>query len=164
MMKGFNLPLRSQKGTTLIETIVALALTATIIGAILALVVSGLNATTSGKSRTVATNLAEEALDSVRTVRDTAGWSSFYSTYALGPGTSFYLDSAGTLHTAATPLCHTAASGAPEFIAPSYTRTITFTNEPTSGNQRVLVDICVAWNDRGTPQKVELNSYLADWN
>lgn len=150
--------LRSERGATVVEAVVALALAGVIVTALMSMVVSALSTSTVSKNRTFATRYGEAAVESIRNVRDSLNWSDFYTNYVQGrSGTTWYLDSSGNL---------TSNVGSAADITP-FTRKITFTDDTPSGSTpktRVFVDVKVTWNDRGQTQTEEETTYLTQWS
>jgi len=148
-------PLASQRGVTLIESLVALGLAAIILTAIMAMVVTAVNTSTSSKTRTVATGYANEGSEVAREMRDAVDWQTFFAQY-VSPGTVCSICQV-------TSTSSLAASGVS--VTP-YTRTVTFSDASPAGNpqSRVYVDVVVTWKDHNKDEKVELTSYLTDWH
>lgn len=147
-------PLKSNKGVTIIESIVAIGILAIILTALIAMVVTAVNTSTLSKSRTEATNYANEGAETARSIRDNTTWADFWSKY-VGSGATICSN------------CEVTAAGdlatAGKVITP-YTRKVVFTDASAGGAQdKVQVDITVTWNNRGKTEKVELQSYLTDW-
>lgn len=148
--------LRSQRGATVVEAVVALALAGIIVTALMSMVVSALSTSTASKNRTFATRYAEAAVESVRSIRDSQNWSDFYTNYVQGHSTTiWYLAADNSL---------TSTSSSAANIAP-FTRTIKLTDNSPSGDakSRVFIDIKVTWNDRGQTQTEEQTTYLTQW-
>jgi Tfp pilus assembly protein PilV len=164
-------PLSSQRGATLVESIVAIALAGIIITAIVGLVTSAVATSTLSKSRTTATRYSEEGVEVARKNRDRTPWQSFWNTY--GP----------SVCRSAAP-CHidsslNIVSGAGLSISP-FARTVVITDVSAqtcgagSGNyqgqqsnscvDRLKVTVSVTWIDKGRNQEVKLVSYLTTWN
>lgn len=153
-MKMFA-PLKSNKGVTIIETVVALGLTSVLLTALMAMVITAINASDLSKARTIATNYANEGLEIARTQRDATDWTTFVANYNSGAGSAIcstcYVTAAGVL---------TGAVGSAASIAP-YTRVVTFSD---GGSGRVTVDVKVTWKYHSQTETVELVSYLTDWH
>jgi Tfp pilus assembly protein PilV len=148
-------PFRSESGATIVEAIVAIGIAGVIITAIMAMVVTAINTSDLSKSRTTATNYANEGAEIARSVRDSMTWGSFFANY-VSPGTvcsTCQVTSAGGL----------AISGVS--ISP-YTRTVLLSDGSPVGSpqSRVTVDVTVTWSNHGKTEKVELVSYLTDWH
>ncbi len=144
--------LRSQHGSTLVESVVAIGLASVIVSAIVGMVVSAIASSTAAKSRTTATRYAEEGLEVARLTRDRNSWASFYPSYV----------NASVWHVGAT---NTLVTSTDTGIISVYTREIRFTNasSPTTNNDRVQVDVQVKWIDKGKNEVVQLVSYLTKW-
>lgn len=147
----FFLPLRSPKGLTLVETVVAIALASVVISAIVGMVVLGVATSTTAKARTTATRFAEEGMEAARAARDKTDWSNFWNTYVNS--TVWHIDNTGNL-----------TSGAGLAIAP-YTREVHISNSsnPLGNNDKAQVDVKVTWVDKGKTEIVELVSFLTKW-
>jgi type II secretory pathway pseudopilin PulG len=70
--------MKSQRGQTIVEILLAAAVVAVALTALVAVVTTSLNHNRMAKERTIATRQAQEALEWVRTIRDVSGsWSGF---------------------------------------------------------------------------------------
>jgi type II secretory pathway pseudopilin PulG len=149
-------PLRSSKGVTIIESVVALGILAIILTAIMAMVVTAINSSTLSKSRTEATNYANEGAEAARSIRDSTTWGDFWIKYVN--------NGVGSLCTT----CEVTSTGGLAVLGRSivpYTRKVVFSDASTGGVQnRALVDVTVTWNNRGQTEKVELTTYLTNWH
>lgn len=147
--------LKSQRGATLVETLVAIALASVVLTAVVGMVVSAVSTSTLSKSRTTATRLAEEGLEVARKTRDRTDWDSFYNNYVNS--TNWKVD-----QVAGDIVLNTSGSSLP---TPPFTRNVTFSNasNPAGNRDRVQVSSTVTWNDKGKVQEVELVSYLTKW-
>jgi type II secretory pathway pseudopilin PulG len=164
-MSARNDLLNSQSGATLIETVVAIALTSIILTAIMAMVITAVSTSTNSKSRTAATRYAEEGTDTVRTVRDSLNWSDFYQTYIKNQGSTIWYVTCSYSLTTTAPVAGVCSSdsGLAVYIIP-YTRQIKILDDSTSGNKdRAIVDVTVTWNNHGKTENVELVTYLTNW-
>lgn len=142
---------KSERGATLVESVVAIALASIVLTAIVGMVVSAVATSTLSKSRTSATRYAEEAVEVARKTRDRTDWDNFYNTYVNS--TAWKVD--GTLNL---------TSGDGLSIAP-FTRTVSFTNasSPPGARDRVQVEVKVTWLDKGQTQEVALVTFLTEW-
>lgn len=144
--------LRSQLGSTLVESVVAIGLASVIISAIVGMVVSAIASSTAAKSRTTATRYAEEGLEVSRLTRDKNSWTTFFANYV----------NASVWHVGSSNVLVTSPDTG---VTSVYTREIRLTNtsSPLTNNDRVQVDVQVKWIDKGKNEVVELVSYLTKW-
>lgn len=142
----------SVRGSTLVESVIALGLASVVITAIVGSVVTSLAASTSAKTRTTATRYAEEGVEAARLTRDSQSWNTFF---ALAGTATYHVGSDFKLTT-----------GADTNISSIYTRTIKLTNisNPPGSNDKVQVNVTVNWTDRGKTEAVNLVSYLTKWS
>lgn len=140
-----------QKGQTLLEVLLALAIASLVLGGIILVTSKSLGNTQYSTNQNLATFYAKEGLSKERQKRDSMDWTSF-SAYA------------GGLHTE-PPIT---TSGGVEF-----TRETVFTNPSpncnSGGFDGIEVTVTVAWADGACPpsiscHKVELVSCLLDIN
>lgn len=144
--------LRSSRATTLIETLVALALASVVLTAIIGMVVAAVATANTAKSRTTATRYAEEGIEVTRRARDETLWRTFYSTY-VGNNT-WHVDPSYNLTT----------GGGLDLSPFSRSINITDASTPNGAKNRVQVVSVVTWIDKGKTQKVQLDTYLTDWS
>jgi Tfp pilus assembly protein PilV len=76
--------MKSQRGQTIVEILLAAAVVAVALTALVAVVTTSLNHNRMAKERTIATRQAQEALEWIRTIRDVSGsWSEFTTQLGL---------------------------------------------------------------------------------
>ena len=158
--------LKSARGFTIIETIVAIALVGIILASVVDLTTQAIATTNLSKSRTEADNYAQQASDAVRTLRDSIGWSAFYTCVAKHQ--NWYLTNTLILTTAppGTPgslgtSCPVNKPDSAADITP-YSRQIILEKDTTVAN-RVFMDVKVTWSNMGQSQNIDLQSYLTNW-
>ena len=93
-MRAVN-KVKNQKGQTLIEAMVALAIAVTILAAITTIVITSLSDTTFSKNQNLASEYAQQALEYIRGLAN-ANYSSFKNTYTAR---SYCLDNQNQLQT-----------------------------------------------------------------
>jgi len=151
--------IRSQKGATIIEVIIALALASIILGSIVALAANSLASSTESKLRTQSTHYTEEGIEIVRALRDSQGFNTFYSSYANG--NTYYIQSDSNQGYSLTT-----TSGNDYLTSinlnPPFSRTVVITDPGSAGN-RVLVEVKVSWISRGHSDSVIEDTYLSQW-
>lgn len=130
----------SQKGTVLVETLIALGTAVIIIAAITIMVVSALNNAQTAKTQDTATQSAQEGLEIVRNITKT-NWTYFYSlndvTYCLLPDST-------EITTQGVEGCKSEASSLVRSVRIEHDNT-----QDCSGASKVIVS--VAWSDSDCP-------------
>lgn len=165
---------RSLTGFTLIETLVSVGILALIIGASVTLGNLATRGTVLGIDRTQAYNLAQEANELIREIRDTAwidansntNWSSILS---VSPGSyklSYVFDAPSNNY------LWRIDSGAESITLDKtvYKRSIFIENVDWYKNQTGIdssrikkIRTLVEWTEFGRPFRLELDSYITDW-
>lgn len=169
------------KGFTLIETLVAVLLLSLAIGGPLTIASKGLTATLVAKDQFIGFYLAQDAIEQVRFLRDSAclasgggpsgcpagSWlSSFGSCVSADGSASCYLDSIQGTVTACSGACPTLnydstnkyfsyTSGTRS--AQQFIRTVTIQNNPSgSSPDEAIVTVSVSWTDRAGITRVPI--------
>ncbi len=167
-----------QRGFTLVETLVAITIIALAMVGPLYAVQQSLNASRSARDQLVASSLAQEGIEYVRSVRDRN------YLVVLGGGSRswlFRLDGTGgstsctspcvvdpvrdTISNTVTPLrlnnqnLYTQQNG---FADTRFTRTVTVAAVPGSTTEAV-VTVTVSWSTNGKPYTVTLTERLHNW-
>ncbi len=163
------------KGQTLIEVMLALAIAVVILSAITVAVISALGNAQFSKDQNIATQYAQQAMESMRRIRDNSSWSTFQSSYSQ---TSVYCMGASDT----TPAVKTVGGSCP-LINGTFIRELQFDYSstqcgfptpgpggPTPVPIGVKVQVNVKWQDSKCTEasdychQVELISCLADIN
>jgi len=154
--------LKSKKGFTLIETLVALAIFASSVAVLVSMTASGVTNTNFAKNKITASYLAQEGIEMVRNIRDTAvitnptnGWSSFSNTIVNSACGTASCDIEPTSLVVSTDPSPTIKTDFPGFI-----RSITV--ESKSPNE-VKVTSKVTWKQGGQPKEVSMTENLFNW-
>ncbi len=142
---------RKNDGQTLIELLMALGAGVLIIVAIIGGVVTAGRNSQFAKNQNLATNLAQEGIELVRSQRDKLGWSGFSDAYTVSPVQC--IDSNGNF-TSGVPNCPPNAG-----TANFFTRTATFT---VSGFG-LDVTVTVSWQDSNGVHKSSQTTFLSSW-
>ncbi len=152
LMTNSRTLMRSRHGTTLIETLIALALASVVLTAVVSMVITAVSTAATAKSRTTATRYAEEGIEVTRRARDENLWANFYKSYV--GGTTWHVDPNYNLTT-----------GSGLDLSP-FQRGINITDSsvPNGAKNRVQVVVKVSWSDKGKTQTVQLDTYLSEWS
>ncbi len=146
----------NQKGTVLVETLVALGAAVVIIAAITVMVISSLNNAQSAKSQGLATQYAQEGLEITRDI-SRSGWGEFRA-----------LSGINCLAEGSTELISEGANGCSQNVG-NFVRTVEIQhdNSDCSGGSKVISD--VSWSDTDCKDRsniychsVELQSCLSN--
>lgn len=137
---------KSTRGQTLAEVVVAIGVVVLLVTGLVVGTSVTLKASQYGKARSQAVQYAQEAVEMVRSVRD-SGWSNIV-TYS---GTTQCLNKAGQW---------TVKSGLCGYTIDSfYTREVSFTwNDP-----KMKVDVSVSWIDGNKTYTVPITTYFTQW-
>lgn len=141
----------SQSGQSLFEVVVAVGVFALIIAAIVGLATSSIRNTTFTRNNALATRYSQEAVEWLRTQRDT-DWSSFH-TYALGVPPTYCLSD---LSWADIGDCGSGDS-VPETIL---FRKVDFLDVTDTS---VTATIETSWTDSQGTHQVEVSTEFTDW-
>lgn len=160
------------KGFTIIEALVAIAVLMMALGGPLVLAVSSIGDARASKNKVTAFYLAEEALEYVRNVRD-----SNYLQRTKTPGSPGWLDGLGDciggycFFDIFTPTATTCGASCPLMKIDTgnhygyagadsiFKRTVTIDNTLNSGNE-AKVEIRVEWDEHGSTRKVTLTQNM----
>lgn len=147
----------NKKGQSLVEIIIALAIFSLVSLTVSAMALNGLSALRSGDDLSRATQLAHEALDATRSIRDQHWLNLVDGTYGLTTTNGFY-----------------EFDGASEIID-TFTRTITVESVQRDGSNNIVelggtidprtkrITSTVTWQGALTPRTVSATTYLTDW-
>lgn len=157
MIKFFN-----NKGQSILEVILAVAIFGLIASSLMALVTGGFTAMIQGGEQTEAELLAQEAIEGVRSIRDAAWNNLIYVTSSIGrSGNRWIFSSENTTETIGkftrnisfAPVCRDVSNN--------------FTNCPGSYTdiQSKKVTVTVTWNTtKGETNQVQQSTYLTNWD
>ena len=176
------------RGFTLVETLVALAIFSASIVGMLVILGGGISNTTFVKGKTIATYLSQEGIELTRNLRDSytldgRGWSQFYGDYGdISTGicnTVCQIESdrqsqmaTNVFPCAALQLCqplnYDTVTGFYQHLATSNTQPVPFTRvlyitPRGSGSDELHVRSVVTWNYQGQPYSVESSTNLFNW-
>lgn len=124
-----------EKGQSLFEVIIALAISAIVITALVSLVSNSIQNAAFARNKTLAANYAQEATECLRSQRD----SSF---------DSFLANAAGICSPGAITL---------------FTRNIILTSSISSGKTIIEADVSVSWTDSKGDHEVKSVTNFSDW-
>lgn len=154
------------RGFTLVETLVAITIIALAITGPFYAVQQALNASRASRDNLIASSLAQEGLEYVRSIRDgnylggVAWLSGLASCYAvpctIDPTQNQIRTSVAPLYLSSQGLYNQASSGT---VTP-FTRTMQLTT--VSANE-VRVTIIMTWQTRGVPHTMTLSESLHNW-
>jgi len=146
--------MKKNAGQALVEAVVVVGIVVVISVGLLAGATASLQANRFGKAKTLSVRYAQEAMEVVRSMRNT-NWASFalFATNGVTP-TTWCMDSAGQLQS------YVAATGCTTFpVGTMYTRQVTFTwNDPN-----MLVDVLVAWSDGSKNYSTSISTVFTQW-
>ncbi|NQV88132.1 MAG: prepilin-type N-terminal cleavage/methylation domain-containing protein [Parcubacteria group bacterium] len=158
MIKKINL----QKGQSLIEVIVAMAIFAIMSGAIMSVTLGSLNGLTQGGEETEAKALTQEGMEAIRSVRDDAWNNLVYSPASVATSSNAWFIS----------------EDVSELINNKYTRIITISNVCRDGSNNIatcpatyidphtkFASTTVSWSPRnGATNIVEQFGFISNWD
>ncbi len=155
-MTGRVHKMRSQKGQTIIEVTIALAILVILGGAVVTIGVSSVNTASQSRMQAKATRIAEEALEIARHTRDQELNGSVEGLLAM-TGTNACVTSPPDLKLEAC-----AADSPSQTVDDVFTRTIVVKQDADSGG--ALITVTITWGDAGSNKTVELETLLTEWN
>jgi len=150
-----------QKGQSLVEIIIAMAIFAMITGSIMSVTLGGLNGLTQGGDETEAQGLAEEAMEAVRSVRDGAWNELVFSPTQVSINSNTW----------------TLSSGLSDLIDNKYTRSITLSDVCRDGSNNIVncpgtytdphikfASTTVSWSPRyNATNTIEQYGFITNW-
>jgi Tfp pilus assembly protein PilV len=139
-----------KKGQSLIEVVVAIGVVILIVTGLIVAVLSSLRSAQSSKSRSVATKLTQDGIESIRNLRD-SGWATFISKNSVNP---WCMGSDGVLvdH---PPCAQAIVSG-----GISYGRTAQITS---TAIDQATVTVTVTWIEGQTAKNSTATTILSKW-
>lgn len=145
-------------GQTIVEVAVALAILAIVGGALVAIGLASVRTATEAKLKAEATDLAVEAVEVARHMRDLGSTTSVESLLNIADAGGYAQVSSSSLELEACDACT-------ETIDEVFSRTILVSNasNPLDNRDRVLVVVTVTWGQADINQTVELRTYLSKW-
>lgn len=155
------------KGQSLFEVVVAIAISALIITAIVALVTNSIRNSTYSKNESLATDSAQQLLEWLRGQRDldvTTFLSKIDSSVSGGSSTYCFINLDWSKPTFGTkPICKTGTDEIPGTI---FLREATFSQVPLSQTNNKTVfnaEVVVSWTDSQGDHKVVDSTNYSDW-
>lgn len=158
-----NSELRTLSGQTLIETVTALAVVVVLVASLVAMAIASVRSATLASNKTIASQLAYQQLEEVRSARDSNlyTWSVFNSTLTTSCASSGQcsMASSSTCTGGANPIrtsgpCSLASSSGTSFSATIYAAAM------ASGLQVTAV---VSWTDSLGLHSEKLSTIYTDW-
>lgn len=153
--------LKKQKGQSLVEVIIAMAIFAVISGAIMSVTLGSLNGLTQGGDETEARALAEQAIEAIRSVRDGAWNELIYPINIISTSTGSW----------------TLASSSSELINNKYLRKISLSDVCRDGSNNItncpgtytdphikFASTTISWSPRyNATNTVEQSGFITNW-
>lgn len=141
---------KSNSGQTLAEIVIVIGIVMLLVTGLVIGATASLKSAQFGRSKSLAVNYAQDAIEVVRSLRD-AGWSDFLN-YASQNGGVWCLDSNENWSQAPGGTC-------PVSLNNTYSRKVTFTwNDPT-----MKIDILVSWSVGTHNYDTSLTTYFTNW-
>jgi Tfp pilus assembly protein PilV len=148
--------IRWQRGDTLVEITIAMAILAMVLTSSVVLGVSAMHIGGESRQRSQAAELAQEQAEGLRSFRDTAGWTAFNTDTSIASGAPFHMDSTGGSWAADTGSFVPTIGGNPSAY------TIAMTSTSLSASERRF-DITANWNaPGGRADSLQFTYYLVD--
>ena len=129
------------QGQSLIETIISLTVAFLVISSLVAGVVMAIRNTRFAKNQSLATKLAQEAIEKVRAYRDQNGWSVFKANCGNEAAVGF-TNLPSPFDSLSTDPIQCVEDGSPE---------------------RVKVTVTISWSEGGRVHQSKLTTYLTRW-
>lgn len=156
----------SEKGQSLIELVVSMAIAVLVLGALTFAVIISLRNAQFAKNQAQATKLAQESLENIRSLRDRDGkvdyiksdlthttkFSDLWSIAFSCPGNCYFFFNASAVLTGGS-------SGTFETILPNFTRQIQI-EDASSGSTQKEITAVVRWSDAQGAHESRLNTIL----
>ena len=140
------------KGQSLFEVLIALAISALIIGALVSLVSNSIRNTTFSKNQTIASRYAQETIEWLRTQRDAD-----ISTFVTNVQTTVWC--LPELAFAQTGEC----TGDEYIFETKLLREVFFTTSDISGKTMINADVKITWEDAQGVHEVSSSTNFTDW-
>jgi len=135
---------RLEQGQSLLETMVALAVSTLALTALVSAVVVSVRNAQFAKNQSLATKYAQEGIEKVRIYRDQNDWSDFVATGATGPNCG--------------------DEGLVGLSVPSpFTTVVDCVEDPPGSTDRRRVTVTVSWTEAGRTHQSQLTTYLTRW-
>jgi Tfp pilus assembly protein PilV len=146
-----------QRGQSLFEVVVAIAISAIIIVTIVALVTNSIRNSTFSKNQSLASNYAQQATEWLRGKRDEDVTQFVAKT---GTSTTWCLDS---LPDDLAAVRATACSEDDVITNTNFIREVKFATTTSTGKTLIEADVAVSWDDSQGNHKVTSATSFADW-
>jgi Tfp pilus assembly protein PilV len=141
------------KGQSLIEAVVAIGVVILIVSGLIVAVISSIRSAQSSRSRSVATKLTQDGMESMRNLRD-SGWTQFIS---LASGVEWCLGSDGII----------TAPDETDLSCPQIESAKTFFDRriviSDTSDEQATVMVTVTWTEGSTPRRSSAVTYLTKW-
>lgn len=144
------------RGVSLIESVVTLGVVMLLITGLVVGMTASLQNAQGSKSRALAVQYAQQALEILRQERDT-NWATFVSKGTVGIQTDYCMNSTGQLSTPTNGLC-------PPFTA-TFSRMVSFTKTLIDPGQMEIMDVQVkvSWIEGNSTKNVSLQTKYTQW-
>lgn len=163
----FGVARQRRGGFTLMEIIVAVAVIAIALGASIALISFSVSGIITGKSKIIATNLAQEGLEIVRNIRD-SNWVSYKRSpdnwrEGLGQGNwRVQYNRTELLYAASTPL-RVNSAGFYQYDQGTDSLFYRRINIQHIGDNQIKVTAQITWQEKGRSQSIVVEDRLYNW-
>lgn len=174
--------LKQNKGFTLIETLVSLAILTTAVVAMIWVSGNGVSESLYSKNKIIANYLAQEGVEIVRNIRDGeiaggAGWSGFLETVSdCSPSTGCTIDATPVVPVISIQECVSEPGKICNknfYLTPAGYYTHQVVGNPTSfrrkiivapiGDSEATVTVTVTWEQSGKTKTIVIGNYLSAW-
>jgi type II secretory pathway pseudopilin PulG len=151
-----------QQGQTLVEAIVATGVVMILVtGLILGMTVA-VKVGQSNKSRSLATKLAQEAVEQIRNQRDARGWNQFKLDYGSG-GDYCMLNSSNISIKGPSDTCSLIINDGSYNLTFTRIITLNYNDGSSSPPERFNAYVDVSWNERGKIRSSKNETELTNW-
>jgi Tfp pilus assembly protein PilV len=166
--------MKNQKGQTILEIVISLSVLALVLGGLVVVIINSLKNSQFSKNQAQATKLAQEGLETIRSMKSNEncyvvyGGTNYYWTTSPSTGkSSIWSGTAGTvlsptskysLNLASCSL--TAPTSPPQLISNTFTRTINL-DQDSGLTTRIKVTSAVSWNDISGSHQSKLVTILS---
>lgn len=162
----------NEQGTTLIETLVAIALAIVVVVAMVSLGISSQRNANFAKNQLVASKLSQEGMEAVRSVRDNGGSNLISSCFSNTTWNGLWNDQVNTLcggtlfilsFDSVNNVWDLIRDNLPETVQTIFSRQVSITDDASTYSYQKVVTVTTTWVDSSGTHNSQVVDYLTKW-